>query len=224
MGSKTFISNSRLRFITASIIASLFWLVFFYCSPHAFSATLAMILGVILFFEWKNIFPCSSKIFWFLLPFYPILPFCLLIYLNEHEAYRVLIYYLFVMVFSFDSGAYIVGTLIGSNPAIPKISPGKTVEGVIGGYLSSLVLFTWALWDQGNVLNFKIIAPFTAIVCLFAFLGDAFESILKRQACIKDSGNILPGHGGFLDRFDAVMMTSFFFFTFKDAIIKLFVS
>ncbi len=56
------------------------------------------------------------------------------------------------------------------------------------------------------------------ITCLFAFMGDIFESFLKRQAHIKDSGNILPGHGGFLDRFDAVIFATYFFFLFRHAL------
>lgn len=204
------------------IIATLFWVVFFYAPPYLFSATLLTILATIVFLEWKNIFPCNSNLFWVVLPFYPILPFSLLIYLNEMDQYRMLVYFLFIIVFSFDSGAYITGNLLGITPAAPKISPGKTVEGIIGGYISALIMFIWVLWEQGTTLNWLTIATFTAITCLVAFFGDIFESYLKRQAGIKDSAHILPGHGGFLDRFDAVMMVSFFFFLFKDTIILLF--
>lgn len=222
MASRTFIKNAHSRFITATIIGTLFWLVFFYAPPRAFSIVLFAILSTIVFFEWKNIFPVNSKAFWVTLPFYPILPFGLLIYLNEMDLYRVLVYFLFIIVFSFDSGAYITGSLIGITPAMKRISPGKTIEGIIGGYISAIVMFVWALWDRGDILHWPTIFIFTGITCIVAFFGDIFESFLKRQAGIKDSSSILPGHGGFLDRFDAVMMVSFFFFICKDLFVQLF--
>lgn len=207
------------RFITAWIIGTLFWGVFFYCPPYIFSLTLFGILGTIIFTEWEKIFPKSSPWFWLTMPLYPILPFGLIIYMNQLDLYRPLVYYLFLIVFSFDAGAYITGSLFGKNLIAPTITPKKTVEGFIGGYLSAIVIFVWALYDADNYLPPRFVLAFTLLICTIAFFGDLLESYLKRKANIKDSGDILPGHGGFLDRFDAVMLTVFFFFICKDWLI-----
>ena len=207
------------RFITAWIIASFFWLVFFYCPPYIFSATLFGILCTILFLEWKRIFPIHTKSFWITMPFYPVLPFALMIYMNQMDLYRPLVYYLFLIVFTFDAGAYITGSWFGKRLIAPTISPKKTIEGFIGGYLSAIVLFTWGLYDHGIYHSPSFIILFSFAVCVIAFFGDLFESYLKRNAKIKDSGGILPGHGGFLDRFDAIMLVTFFFYLFRDTLI-----
>lgn len=209
-------SSHVTKFITASIIATFFWMIFFYCPPYIFSSTLFGILITIIFKEWGKLFPISSLKFWIFMPLYPVLPFSLMIYMNQSDLYRPLIYYLFVLVFSFDAGAYVTGSLFGKRLIAPKITPKKTIEGFIGGYFSALIIFVWALYDKEIYLSVSFIFLFSLLVCTIAFFGDLLESYLKRQANIKDSGDILPGHGGFLDRFDAVMLTVFFFYAFKD--------
>jgi phosphatidate cytidylyltransferase len=206
------------RFITASIIGSVFWCTFFYLPPVAFSMLLFGILCTILLFEWKNLFKLDDFWFWFTMPWYPILPFGLLIYMNHDLCYRNLIYYMFVIVFAFDGTAYLVGKLLGVHKIIPKISPGKTVEGCIGGLLGALVTFWFAISTDRVGLPLSFIFLLVLITCSLAFVGDIFESFLKRNANVKDSGHILPGHGGFLDRFDAVIFATFFFFLFRHAL------
>lgn len=206
------------RFITATIIGTLFWCIFFYLPPIAFSLLLLGILCTILLFEWKNLFKLDGFSFWFIMPWYPILPFALLIYMNNNLCYRQLLYYLFLIVFTFDGTAYLAGKLLGQHKIIPSISPGKTVEGFIGGYIASVIMFWIATRNESLSLSYPFVLIFVFIVCCVAFVGDIFESFLKRKANIKDSGDILPGHGGFLDRFDAVIMVAFFFFLFKDAL------
>jgi len=207
------------RFITAWVIATFFWMIFFYCPPVIFSATLVGILITILFVEWGQFFPVNSWRFWIVTPLYPILPFALMIYMNQVAIYRPMVYYLFLLVFSFDAGSYIAGSLFGKHLILPKITPKKTYEGAIGGYFSALVIFLWALYEKQIMLSPQFIIGFTVAVCVIAFFGDLFESYLKRSVQLKDSGCILPGHGGFLDRFDAIMVTTFFFFAFKDWLI-----
>ncbi len=206
------------RFITASIIGAVFWSVFFYLPPVAFSMLLFSILCTILLCEWKNLFNMQNFWFWFLMPWYPILPFGLLIYMNNYGCFRNLIYYMFLIVFAFDGTAYMVGTLVGKHKIIPKISPGKTVEGFIGGLLGAFATFWFAIVADKICMPLPFMILLVLITCLFAFMGDIFESFLKRQAHIKDSGNILPGHGGFLDRFDAVIFATYFFFLFRHAL------
>lgn len=206
------------RFITASIIGAIFWYTFFYLPPLAFSLLLFGILCTILLFEWKNLFKLDNFWFWFTMPWYPILPFVLMIYMNNDSCYRKLIYYMFVIVFAFDGTAYLAGKFLGMNKIIPKISPGKTVEGCIGGFIGSLITFWLATKTSNLSLPLPLLFLLVLITCCLAFVGDIFESFLKRKANIKDSGNILPGHGGFLDRFDAVMFATFFFFFFRHSL------
>lgn len=101
-----------------------------------------------------------------------------------------------------DSGAYFVGSKLGKTPLFPRISPNKTWEGSIGGVVLGL-LVGWGLsflFPEYTILEWLIIA---LIVVVFGALGDLVESMLKRSLKVKDSGHLLPGHGGFLDRFDA---------------------
>ncbi|MEO8116581.1 MAG: phosphatidate cytidylyltransferase, partial [Bacteroidota bacterium] len=105
-----------------------------------------------------------------------------------------------------DTMAYIVGSLFGKTP-LTKISPKKTWEGTIGGALLAMAVISIAAYFlfKANIFSTLI---FTGIAVIFATLGDLFESKLKRLANVKDSGNFLPGHGGFLDRFDSLLFAA----------------
>jgi phosphatidate cytidylyltransferase len=102
--------------------------------------------------------------------------------------------------------AYIVGSLIGRRP-LSKISPKKTWEGTIGGGLLAVAIITGVGWwkEYFNVYDWIFIA---SIAVLFGTMGDLLESKLKRMAGVKDSGQIMPGHGGFLDRFDSLLLAT----------------
>jgi phosphatidate cytidylyltransferase len=103
-----------------------------------------------------------------------------------------------------DSFAYIIGSRIGKTPLFPRISPKKTWEGTIGGGLMCMVTagIIGLFFKELSTLNWVVIG---GIVAVFGTLGDLVESMLKRSVGVKDSGSIMPGHGGFLDRFDAFM-------------------
>jgi phosphatidate cytidylyltransferase len=110
-----------------------------------------------------------------------------------------------------DIGAYAVGRLMGKHKLIPSVSPGKTIEGSIGGLIASmLVAFVWVQYvlRPSSHLSFKYppigIVIFGAILSVAAQIGDLAESLLKREAGVKDSSNLIPGHGGILDRFDSL--------------------
>ena len=102
-----------------------------------------------------------------------------------------------------DTGAYLVGSKIGKTKLIPRISPNKTWEGSIGGVVITF-LCAWLLCsildDDLRLLDWFVLA---GIVSVFGSIGDLIESMLKRTAGVKDSGRLMPGHGGLLDRFDA---------------------
>ena len=102
-----------------------------------------------------------------------------------------------------DTGAYLVGSKIGKTKLIPRISPNKTWEGSIGGVVITFIC-AWALCyfldDDLRLRDWLVLA---GIVSIFGSIGDLIESMLKRTAGVKDSGRLMPGHGGLLDRFDA---------------------
>ena len=118
----------------------------------------------------------------------------------------------FVFLWINDAGAYICGSLLGRHKLFPRISPGKSWEGSIGGGLLVVVaaVLVWYFTDQYDVNDLGMTACEWAglgiVVVLFGTWGDLIESLFKRTLGIKDSGNILPGHGGMLDRFDSTLM------------------
>lgn len=200
-----------LRIITGLLFGYIFWAIFLFTPAIVFSMLLAVILTVILLVEWHNFFSPKDWKFWAVAPWYPILPFALLIYMNHVPAMRPLLFILFLVAFSFDTGAYIVGTLVGKHKIAPTISPGKSWEGALGGYVSAsiAILLTTNNYFADNpwIWSTKIML-LTGIICLLLLAGDLFESWLKRRAHIKDSSDLLPGHGGFLDRFDGILFAA----------------
>lgn len=113
----------------------------------------------------------------------------------------------FVLLWSTDTFAFLVGRKLGKHKLAPGISPGKSIEGLVGGLVGSLMVaavFFYAQDEQG--LTFYLGAAL--VICVFGVLGDLMESKIKRQAGVKDSGNLLPGHGGFLDRFDSMLLAA----------------
>jgi phosphatidate cytidylyltransferase len=208
------------RIITGLALGALFWTSFIYLPPFIFSCILGAIFIQIILFEWIRLFDATSFSFWLVMPLYPMLPFALLIALNHMPPYRDLLLYLFVMVSALDTGSYIVGNLIGRHKIVPRISPGKTWEGFAGGYVASCIGMAVILYEQKTSMNWAFIAGFSLIICILALCGDLFESYLKRRAGVKDSGAILPGHGGFLDRFDGILFAVVIFFIFREPLAR----
>lgn len=119
---------------------------------------------------------------------------------------------IFVFLWINDAGAYCVGSLIGHHKLFPRISPGKSWEGSIGGGLLVIVAAV-AIWHLTTTYGYNDLglsayewAGLGLVVVVFGTWGDLIESLFKRTLGIKDSGNILPGHGGMLDRFDSTLM------------------
>ena len=115
---------------------------------------------------------------------------------------------LFVFLWVNDLGAYCSGSLFGRHKLFSRISPGKTWEGSIGGGILVLIVAVVVgyLLGDGHTLSIPMWMGLGLVVVVFGTLGDLVESLFKRTLGIKDSGNILPGHGGILDRFDSSLM------------------
>lgn len=204
---------------------------FIYLPAHVFSFLLVLILLEMLFVEWPKIAGKNLGLWLFSLV-YLVLPISLLIGLNQ-QGHASLLGLLFLVVTASDVGGYLVGSLFGKHKLCPKISPKKSWEGLFGSFLGVLVVlfgyqyfFTSQLILPTTQLISLPITPlisstikpliFALIITILATAGDLFESWLKRRAGIKDSGSLLPGHGGFLDRFDSFVFTTYFFYLFRN--------
>lgn len=132
------------------------------------------------------------------------IPFALLLLIGFYQDTFSpnIVFGLLALTWMNDTGAYLVGSQIGKNKLFPRISPGKTWEGSAGGVVVTFIIgyLLSLLFDDLRLQDWLVLA---GIVALFGSIGDLVESMLKRSLNIKDSGNLLPGHGGILDRFDA---------------------
>jgi phosphatidate cytidylyltransferase len=147
--------------------------------------------------------------------FYVALPFSLLNFIltmNNVYSYEILFGCWFIL-WSNDSGAYLAGSAFGRNKLFPRVSPGKSWEGSIGGAVIALIVtYIISGWYTGvTQSDWFVIA---AILVVIGTLGDLVESLYKRSLNVKDSGTLLPGHGGILDRFDSLLMAVPFVFTY----------
>lgn len=148
--------------------------------------------------------PFANIAFMVLGLFYIGIPFALvdfIAYDGEQFMNRV-VFGLLVLTWVNDTGAYLVGSMIGKTPLFPRISPNKTWEGTTGGLITTLI-FGYLLSLIFNEIPTAQWMGLAVIVGIFGGLGDLVESMLKRSVNVKDSGDLLPGHGGLLDRFDA---------------------
>ena len=119
-----------------------------------------------------------------------------------------LLSFFFLVLMGADTGAYYTGRAIGKHKLAPKISPGKTWEGVVGGVVAALVLATVAHFWFFRELPLKWALPLAAVMTVLGIFGDLTESALKRGAGAKDAAKILPGHGGALDRLDSLLFNA----------------
>lgn len=163
----------------------------------------------------KSSLPFNNIAYTLLGLFYVALPFSLLNFittLSGTYTYEILFGFFFIL-WSSDSGAYLAGSAMGKHKLFPRVSPGKTWEGTIGGALASYgVAFVISGWYTSITLtDWMVIAT---ILIVIGTLGDLVESLFKRSINVKDSGNILPGHGGILDRFDSLVIATPFVFTY----------
>lgn len=122
--------------------------------------------------------------------------------LPEHG--RLLIFTVLLAVFADDTAAYLVGRLVGRHKLAPSLSPGKTWEGFVAGTAAAILVAFFALYDQ-DFLSIPESIGLGAAIALAGAAGDLFESAVKRDLQVKDSGRLLGGHGGMLDRIDSLL-------------------
>ncbi|HET7113909.1 MAG TPA: phosphatidate cytidylyltransferase [Pyrinomonadaceae bacterium] len=119
-----------------------------------------------------------------------------------------LLSFFFLVLMGSDAGAYYIGRAFGKHKLAPSISPGKTWEGVAGGVVAALAMATLAHYWFFRELPLQWTLPLALTMCVVGILGDLVESALKRSASAKDAANILPGHGGLLDRLDSLLFNA----------------
>ena len=142
----------------------------------------------------------SSILGWIYIP----LSLAILTWMNPvSQAGRILVLSMFILIWLNDTGAFCVGSLIGKNKMCPRLSPKKSWEGFVGGVVFCII----AAVVYSLVAHVNPIAPMLMAIgiSVFSTWGDLFESLLKRSAGVKDSGNLIPGHGGILDRIDSLL-------------------
>lgn len=167
---------------TGCSIAAFLWIVFKGRQPY-----IANVATTVLGFLYSGWFPLH------------------LMFLRGFEKGLGYVIFMFICVLVTDTGCYYVGKKFGKHKLAPVISPNKTIEGAIGGAICALI-FAAIIGHFINLQWYEIL--FAGLLCTaFAQLGDLSESLIKRDAGVKDSGDILPGHGGFLDRTDSYVLT-----------------
>jgi len=132
-------------------------------------------------------------------------------YNNEYEA--IMIAGPLLMIWTNDTFAYLVGKNFGKHKLLERISPKKTIEGFVGGFLFTLVA-GYLIAFFSDTLSISIWLIISIIMSIFGTLGDLIQSKFKRQAGVKDSGSIMPGHGGIFDRLDSIIFASPFLYAF----------
>lgn len=167
------------------ILPAAFWIIGFLWSGH-------IVVGILILF-WLAI---------------PLTSFYALGWIGEMNAYHPIFpLSIIALVWINDTFAYVVGTLLGKHKMTPRLSPGKTWEGFVGGILFTLLAgwIIFRIFDQYTLGNW---IWFSLIIGSLGLLGDLFESSLKRKMNVKNMGGLLPGHGGILDRFDSLLFVA----------------
>ncbi|CAM4450075.1 MAG: Phosphatidate cytidylyltransferase [Legionellaceae bacterium] len=126
--------------------------------------------------------------------------------LRYYEPYPAILLFFLLLIWGADIGAYFVGRYIGQHKLAPTISPNKTWEGVWGAIIVTLILaLMFAIFLHLSIEKSFLLVILSEVTIIFSIVGDLFESVLKRNQQVKDSGTIFPGHGGMLDRIDSLV-------------------
>ncbi len=197
------IGGAVLLFITSNLYANK---TFIYPAFSAYGFYIVMALIVELYAKKKN--PIHNWAYFIIGQVLIALPFSLLNFILYINAWQpIILLAVFATIWLNDTGAYLVGITMGKHRLFERISPKKSWEGFAGGAIAALISgYVFSLFlPQMNLLNWLI---FSEIIVVFGTFGDLLESLLKRTIEVKDSGNVIPGHGGLLDRFDSMLLAA----------------
>ncbi len=204
-------NNELIKRSLTSIVLILILILMFISSTMMIS--IILIVSFITFYEFNKLifkiikkrilkFLISSSILLYLFVFVFIVFFVESIQLSNPK-YKMFIFYSIIICVNTDLGGYIFGKIF-KGKKLTKISPNKTISGTIGSFICSLFAIPVFITDL-NHININLLILITLIISFVSQLGDLFVSYLKRLAKVKDTGNILPGHGGILDRIDGII-------------------
>lgn len=174
-----------------------------YLGPPWFTL-LVIVVAALMGWEWAGM--CKRRGRWMVLGLvYIAIPTAAMIWLRGDDTPGMTtIIWLFLVVWGADTGAYLSGRAIGGPKLAPRISPKKTWAGFVGGIsIASLISVAFHFYSPGDILNLAVIG---FLVALASQLGDLLESMAKRHFDVKDSSNLIPGHGGVLDRVDGLVI------------------
>jgi phosphatidate cytidylyltransferase len=193
------------RAISGSVYAAIVCFSVSYSNPLC--SLLFVILGIISIYEMWKLRKGKSKLLAFA---YILIPFILVQFILSNEAQENsnsnLILFMFILTWTFDTFAYLLGVKFGKHKIMPSISAKKSWEGFAGGFVFTIIA-AYITSKYLLTIDPQFIIIITALLPFTATLGDFIESYYKRKAGVKDSGNFIPGHGGMLDRMDAFMIT-----------------
>ena len=199
------------REITGIILASIATILIFFSNLEIFNLMLLLVC-FLLTFELVKVTNEMNIFFWIQI-FFIIL---IILFLPTFEKLRQLFFIGIMISVLTDAGAYYVGKTVGSIKIFPTTSPNKTLEGIIGGSLFCVVFLSILFWYFPSFLtlntNLTVFVFLIVISSLASIFGDYLQSRFKRTQGVKDSGNILPGHGGLSDRLDSHLVTLPVFF------------
>jgi len=199
------------REITGLILASLATILIFFSNLEIFYLMLLLVC-FLLTFELVKVTNEMNIFFWIQI-FFIIL---IILFLPTFEKFRQLFFIGIMISVLTDAGAYYVGKTIGNIKIFPTTSPNKTLEGIIGGSLFCVVFLSMLFWYFPSFFslntNLTVFVFLIVISSLASIFGDYLQSRFKRTQGVKDSGNILPGHGGLSDRLDSHLVTLPVFF------------
>ena len=195
------------NFLLRLIFSLIFISVYFICSIINFNFIfyLIFIIYILIVFEIFYYF----KSYKFIPIIYVLISFIFFFNINFDKENFINFNLFILIVITFDIFSYISGKFFGKNK-LTKISPNKTIEGLLGGIITSLFFSLNLVLFLDLQLNFKLIF-FILMVIIFAFIGDIIESFFKRKNNLKNSSNLIPGHGGVFDRFDSFLFSIIFY-------------
>jgi len=207
---KFFNRNFFTRSLTALILAPIILLII-KVGGFIYYATV-IIMAILMGFEWNDMINSAKntkhKLIWKITAvIYTTIPCASLIFIMNHHHGHKIVTWLILTIWITDISAYMCGRSIGGPKLLSKVSPNKTWSGLIGGVLAAAIFSHFA----GNYLgseHSKMLTSLTILLAIYAQIGDLIESWIKRIFEIKDSGNMIPGHGGILDRVDGIILTA----------------